>query len=35
MKFLTATSMGFYRRAIAVLAAVVMVATMLTVAGAP
>lgn len=35
MKFLTATSTGFYRRAIAVLAAVVMVATMLTVAGAP
>lgn len=35
MKFLTATSMGLYRRAIAVVAAIIMVASVVSVAGAP
>ena len=35
MKFLSVSSMGFYRRAVAVLTAVIMIATMLTIAGTP
>lgn len=35
MKFLTATSMGLYRRGIAVVAAIIMVASVVSVAGAP